>query len=181
MRPPTGGGPHGAGGCRRRCPYAGLWVYERALLSETLLLPAIAVMILLIYRFHDRPSLGGVAVLGGMCGVLAITRSEQILIFPLVVLPLVLGANRDNWRRALGWTGTALVVRPVVVMPWTIFNLGRFQRPVLLSNGFGPALAQSIATSATMDRRRAMAICVACTSKSKVISPLRIVRTHASP
>jgi hypothetical protein len=29
----------------------------------------------------------------------------------------------------------------VVVTPWTIFNLGRFQRPVILSNGFGAAAA----------------------------------------
>ncbi len=27
----------------------------------------------------------------------------------------------------------------VVVAPWTIFNLGRYQRPVVLSNGFGAA------------------------------------------
>ena len=121
--------------------YAGLWVYERALLSEVLLLPEIAVFILLVYRFRGNPSIRGAAVLGGMCGVMAMTRSEQILIFPLVVLPVVLGVNWGSWRRAVAWLAVALAVLLVVISPWTIFNLGRFERPVLLSNGFGPAVA----------------------------------------
>ena len=121
--------------------YAALWLYERALLSEVLLLPEIAVFILLVYRFRGHPSLRGAAVLGGMCGVMAMTRSEQILIFPLVVLPVVLAVNWGSWRRAVAWLALALVVLLVVIAPWTIFNLGRFQRPVLLSNGFGPAVA----------------------------------------
>jgi 4-amino-4-deoxy-L-arabinose transferase-like glycosyltransferase len=121
--------------------YAALWLNERALLSEVLLLPEIAVFILLAYRFRNHPSLVGAAVLGGMCGIMAMTRSEQILIFPLVVLPVVLAVNWGSWRRAVTWLALALVVLLVVIAPWTIFNLGRFQRPVLLSNGFGPAVA----------------------------------------
>jgi 4-amino-4-deoxy-L-arabinose transferase-like glycosyltransferase len=123
--------------------YAALWVYERALLSETLLLPEIALFIILVYWFRDRPSIRGAALLGGMCGLLATTRSEQILIFPVVVLPVVWAVNRSNWRRAVTWLALAAVVLLAVVMPWTIFNLGRFQHPVLLSNGFGPAVAEA--------------------------------------
>jgi 4-amino-4-deoxy-L-arabinose transferase-like glycosyltransferase len=123
--------------------YAAMWLYERALLSEVLLLPEIAVFILLVYRFRSRPSLPGAAVLGGMCGVMAMTRSEQIFIFPLVVFPVVFAVNRGSWRRAVAWLALAMVVLLVVIAPWTIFNLGRFQRPVLLSNGFGPAVAEA--------------------------------------
>jgi hypothetical protein len=72
---------------------------------------------------------------------MAMTRSEQILIFPLVVLPVVLRVNWGNWRRAITWLVVAALVLLLVLVPWTIFNLGRFQRPVLLSNGFGPAVA----------------------------------------
>ncbi len=121
--------------------YAGLWVYERAILSETLLLPEIALFILLVYRFREHPTLRGAAVLGGISGLMAITRSEQILTFPLVVLPVVLAANWRQWRRAVTWLVIAAAVLVLLVIPWTIFNLGRFDRPVLLSNGFGPAVA----------------------------------------
>ena len=121
--------------------YAGFWVYERALLSETLLLPEIALFILLAYRFRGAPSIERAALLGGLCGVMAMTRSEQILIFPLVVLPVVLGVNRGTGVAPMTWLAIAAVVLLLVLLPWTIFNLSRFQRPVLLSNGFGPAVA----------------------------------------
>ncbi len=122
--------------------YPGLWVYERAILSETLLLLGIAVMILVAYRFWAHPSARRAAVLGLMCGVLALTRSEQILVLPVVVAPLILAVKHIGWRRRLGWLALATVCVVVVVTPWTIYNLGRFERPVLLSNNFGAAVAQ---------------------------------------
>ncbi len=121
--------------------YPGLWVYERPLLSEVLLLLEVALMILLAYRFRDGPSGPGVVLLGGMCGLLALTRSEQILVLPLLVFPLVVGAAKADRRRLVAWLGLATATTLVVIAPWTIFNLGRFQRPVLLSNGFGAAAA----------------------------------------
>ncbi len=121
--------------------YAGLWIFERALLSETLLLLGISVMILLAYWFRARPSLRGVVLLGGMCGALAMIRSEQVAILPLLILPLIVGARAVSGRRRIVWAGVAVVAMLVVVAPWTIFNLSRFQRPVLLSNGFGGAAA----------------------------------------
>ncbi len=121
--------------------YPGLWVYERALLSEVILLLEIAVMLLLVYHFHSKPSAGGSAVLGAMCGLLALTRSEQIALVPLLVIPLIVAVKDVDWRRRVRWIALALVTLLVVVAPWTLFNLPRFQRPVLLSNGFGSAAA----------------------------------------
>jgi 4-amino-4-deoxy-L-arabinose transferase-like glycosyltransferase len=121
--------------------YAGLWVYERAILSEALLLLGVSVTVLLAYRFRSHPSASGAAVLGGMCGVLAMIRSEQILVLPLLVLPLVVLSRSVDRRRRVGWFALATVTMLVVVAPWTIFNLSRFQRPVFLSNGFGAAAA----------------------------------------
>jgi 4-amino-4-deoxy-L-arabinose transferase-like glycosyltransferase len=121
--------------------YAGFWIYERSLLSETLLLLGIAVMILLAYRFRDSPSSRRAAVLGGMCGLLAMIRSEQILVLPLLVLPLIVAVKGVDRNRRILWFALATVTMLVVVAPWTIFNLSRFQRPVLLSNGFGGAAA----------------------------------------
>jgi 4-amino-4-deoxy-L-arabinose transferase-like glycosyltransferase len=121
--------------------YAGFWIFERALLSETLLLLGIAVMILLAYRFRDNPSTARATVLGAMCGLLAMIRSEQILVLPLLVLPLIVAVRGVDWRRRMAWLALATVAMLVVVAPWTIFNLSRYQRPVLLSNGFGGAAA----------------------------------------
>ena len=122
--------------------YAGLWLYEQPLFAETLLMLEIAVMILLAYRFRDRPSTGRAATLGLVCGTLALTRSEQILIWPLLLLPLILMVKKIGWRRRVGWLGLATILMLVVLVPWTIFNMGRFQRPVLLSFNFGYAMSQ---------------------------------------
>ena len=127
---------------RDRRAVSGFWVYERAILSETLLLLGIAVMILLAYRFRAQPSARLAAVLGIVCGLLALTRSEQILVFVVVVAPLILAVRQIRWRRRIGWLALATLCVLVVVTPWTIYNLGRFQHPVLLSNNFGSAVAQ---------------------------------------
>ena len=97
-------------------------LYERAILSETLLLPEIALFILLVYRFRENPTLRVAAVLGGMSGLMAVTRSEQVLTFPLVVLPAILGVNRRNWRRAVAWLVVAAAVLVLLIIPWTIFT-----------------------------------------------------------
>jgi 4-amino-4-deoxy-L-arabinose transferase-like glycosyltransferase len=121
--------------------YAGFWVFERALLSETLLLLGVAIMVVLAYRFRSGPSARGAAVLGGMCGLLAMIRSEQITVLLLLVLPLIVAATGGDWHRRVSWLALATVTMLVVIAPWTIFNLSRFQHPVLLSNGFGGAAA----------------------------------------
>ena len=128
--------------------YAGFWVYERALLSETLLLLVIAVMIFLAYGYLGRPSAGRAAVLGATCGLLAMTRSEQVLILPLLVVPLILTTKNVDWRARIGWLALAIASMIVVVAPWTIYNFGRFERPVIISNGFGfAALSGSCSTT----------------------------------
>ena len=121
--------------------YAGFWVYERALLSETFLLFLIAVMLLAAYGFYSHPSIRRAAILGALCGLLAMTRSEQILILPLLVVPLILTARNVDWRARIAWLVMAATLTGVVIAPWTIYNLGRFQRPVILSTNAGAAVA----------------------------------------
>ena len=119
--------------------YAGFWMYERALLSETLLLFEIAVMIILAYRFWERPSGWRAAGLGAMTGVLASTRSEQILILTLIIVPFIVSSKGVGWNRRIKWLAIGTLSLLVVLAPWTIYNLGRFQDPVFLSTGSGNA------------------------------------------
>lgn len=122
--------------------YPGFWVYERALLSETLVLLEIAVLINLAYRFRGRPSTGAVVGLGVLVGLLGLTRSEQVLLGVFLVVPLVLAARQVELRRRLAWVALAGVVTIVVITPWTLYNQPRFHHPVLLSSSFGSAVAQ---------------------------------------
>ena len=123
--------------------YSGLWLYERALLSETFLFLVIALMLILAYSFRDHPSTARAALLGAMCGLLAMTRSEEILIFPLLAVPLILTVRTVAWRTRILWLVLASVLTVAVIAPWTIYNLGRFQKPVFLSTNAGGAAANA--------------------------------------
>ena len=43
-------------------------------------------------------------------------------------------------RRRLAWVGAATLSALVVIAPWTIHNLGRFEQPVVLSTNLGATL-----------------------------------------
>ena len=119
------------------------FLYERELMSETLVLLLVAVALLLTFRFQERPTLGRGAAVGVTCGLLALTRSEQVLLIVLLLVPLLLltpgiGA-RDRWR----WLGAAVIAAIAVIAPWSIYSSARFQDPVLLSTELGSTMVEA--------------------------------------
>ncbi|MGH9024726.1 MAG: glycosyltransferase family 39 protein [Acidimicrobiia bacterium] len=121
--------------------YPNLWLYERELLSETLAFFLVALVILLALRFRDGPTPLSAVALGALCGVLVLTRSEQIMLLGLLLVPLVVFASSLTWWRRIGLLALAGSVAVVVIAPWAIYNTSRFEEPVLLSTQFGNTLA----------------------------------------
>jgi 4-amino-4-deoxy-L-arabinose transferase-like glycosyltransferase len=123
--------------------YPGLWGYERALLSETLVFLGIALLIVAAYRYLAAPGRWRAVQLGGLCGLLALTRSEQIFLVAVLLFPLILGWHwRGFTRRRFESLILACITTAVVIAPWTIYNLNRFDKPIFLSDSFGSAMAQ---------------------------------------
>src|SRR5215211_557492 len=120
--------------------YPNFWRFERELRSETLVLLGSAVAILLAFRFRERPSLGRAAALGSVCGVLALIRGEQVLLFGLLLIPLVLLTRGPAWPRRVGWLAVASMVGVAVIVPWAAYNTARFAEPVFLSTELGVTL-----------------------------------------
>jgi hypothetical protein len=87
--------------------YPNTWIYERELMSEPLAMLGVATVIFLAYRYRAAPRLWLAVVLGAAVGLLALTRSEQILIAALVVLPLILSTRTIPWSRRVLWLGAA--------------------------------------------------------------------------
>ncbi len=81
------------------------------------------------------------AWLGAWCGLAALSRSELILTFPLVLLPLVLSTKRRRFPVRLGWLAMAAAVGLAVISPWLVFNVGRFHHRVLLTTSAGRTMA----------------------------------------
>jgi 4-amino-4-deoxy-L-arabinose transferase-like glycosyltransferase len=121
--------------------YPGMWQYERELLSEVVLMPLLALVLYLVYRYKERPSLLGAIVLSATCALLSLARAEQVALFLLVVTPLVLGTRSIEVKRRVGRLAAAAVVAIVLFAPWAVYNTTRFEEPVVLSVGLGPTMS----------------------------------------
>jgi 4-amino-4-deoxy-L-arabinose transferase-like glycosyltransferase len=110
--------------------YPALWMLDASLRSESLYLPLVALVLLLAYGLRDRPGWRRAALLGGAIGLAALTRSEALLLVPLL-LP---------WRRP---KLAAVVVAGcfVVVAPWLVRNWITFDQPTAISTNEGGLLA----------------------------------------
>lgn len=96
----------------------------------------------------DRSSWRRAAGVGALVGLAALARSELALLVPLLA---ALVAVR-GWRSRTGsrWVGEVLAVPGVlagaaviVVAPWVLFNLSRFDEPVTLTTNDGTTLLGS--------------------------------------
>jgi len=120
--------------------YAGLWVNDALVMSETLVAVTTAGALWAAVRYRRAPSLWVIAELGAWLGAAVLTRAELVLLFPLIVVPLV-WACHSSWRTRLAQAAVAAAVAVGLCAPWVAANLVRFNEPVLLSTNVGTTLA----------------------------------------
>jgi 4-amino-4-deoxy-L-arabinose transferase-like glycosyltransferase len=106
---------------------------DGALLAETLYTPLIAGVLLCAYKLLDDQRARWAVALGAVIGLAALTRSEALLLLPLLALPVAL-RQRQGWVRRAVAAGLAALV---VVLPWTVRNYAAFDRPVAISTQEG--------------------------------------------
>jgi hypothetical protein len=73
-----------------------------------------------------------------MCGLAALARAELLLFVPLLAVPVAWKA-RDRWPAI----GAAVGASVLVIGPWVVYNVARFDEPVFLSTNDGLALSAS--------------------------------------
>jgi 4-amino-4-deoxy-L-arabinose transferase-like glycosyltransferase len=103
---------------------------DGALMSETLFGTLVAFSLLLALILLERPGPSGMAVLGLLVGLAALTRSEGLLLLPLLAAPVVAAAPARRVRLAAIMT----VVAALAVTPWVVRNLDVFGEPVYSTN-----------------------------------------------
>jgi 4-amino-4-deoxy-L-arabinose transferase-like glycosyltransferase len=123
--------------------YPGFWVLDVQILSEPLGLVVLGALMIALADLWQRASLGRAVLAGAIAGLLALVRSEQLAMLVIAIAPLLLLNRRVSLPRRLGWTMAAALAAAVVIAPWTLHNLGRFEEPVLLSTNLGPLLIDS--------------------------------------
>ncbi len=120
--------------------YANLWINDEMLMSESMYVLISALVILWAIKFWKRPTAGRAAVLGAGIALAALTRPETLLLFPLLALPYAFARGPSDLRTRTKRIGVLFGVGFLVMAPWFGYNLTRFQKPVLMSNGAGSVL-----------------------------------------
>lgn len=121
--------------------YPNYWMNDITGLSETMLILLVAAVVFASYRFWRQPNLFRAAVLGALCTLAALTRSEQALLIVVVLIPLALLVRGVPLRRRVTFAGVGTLTAVLLIAPWVGFNLARFNQPVFMSDDLGGTLA----------------------------------------
>jgi 4-amino-4-deoxy-L-arabinose transferase-like glycosyltransferase len=109
---------------------------DSLLQSESVYGLLIALVLLAAMRLHERPSARRALELGVAIGLAALTRSEALLLVPLLAIPIV-------WRSPRRGRSIALVCAAAVVvcLPWCVRNSLQFDQPTAITTGDGSVIA----------------------------------------
>jgi peptidoglycan/LPS O-acetylase OafA/YrhL len=116
---------------------ANFWMNDVLLMSETLAALGIVATLLAVYRYIDRPTLARAAAVGVLVGLCGLVRAELLLLGPITFVPLALRVRTQPWSARLARVALAAGLALAVLVPWTVYNLSRFEEPVLLSTNDG--------------------------------------------
>jgi len=114
--------------------YPNLWSNDVLVMSESLACLVVSLTLLAAVWADQSPTARRAAVIGVLVGLAVLTRSELLLLGPGLAAILL-------WRtRRFAAPLVVVAVAVAVVVPWSIYNLARFERPVLLSTNDGTTL-----------------------------------------
>ena len=122
--------------------YAFLWLNDGLLMSETLVIPIVAIAVGLSARLYNKNSLCLLTTFGVVGGLAVLTRAEFIIVIPFLALPILRNSHLTLKKRLTKYFLVGVIVASVLT-PWVVRNLIQFEEPVLLSNGSGILLAQT--------------------------------------
>jgi len=114
---------------------------DGSLLAETVVVPLVALVVWACYRLWRRPTPWRAAVLGALCALCALARSELVLLVVLLAVPAGTALRRQGWRPRLAVSGAAVLGALCMFAPWWAYTVPRFSHPVLLSDQLGVTLA----------------------------------------
>jgi 4-amino-4-deoxy-L-arabinose transferase-like glycosyltransferase len=120
--------------------YPVLIAADGALMSETLYGLFVVGALLAAHELWRRPRALWAAALGAVIGLAALTRSEGLLLLPVLAAPIAL-TSPGRLRVRVGLLAVACLAALAVIAPWTARNALAFDRFVLISTNDGSLLA----------------------------------------
>ena len=119
--------------------YPGFWINDGLVMAESLTALMVAGVLFTAARYRRVPSLRLAVGLGVWVGLASMARAESLLLLPLVVAPLM-WVTHPVWRDRFARAVVAGLATVLVVAPWVVPNLVRFEEPVVMSHGDGLVL-----------------------------------------
>jgi hypothetical protein len=120
--------------------YLPLVTADGSFMSETLYLALVLGAVHLALTVRERVDVPSAAAAGALIGLAALTRSEALLLVPLVAIPAVVLA-RPSLARGAALGATVAVLPLLVLLPWHLRNAATFSEPVLFSGNSATAVA----------------------------------------
>jgi Dolichyl-phosphate-mannose-protein mannosyltransferase len=105
-------------------------VLDAVLSSEGPFSAIVCVMLLMAYRFAERPTRARALGLGALVGLAALTREEALLFVPIFLVPVAWRAGPSR----LQFASLAVLGTLVVILPWTVRNYVDFHEFVPVAN-----------------------------------------------
>ena len=119
--------------------YPALWINDGLIMAESLTAFFVAGSIWTALRYRQDPS-GRLAIqLGAWIGFAALSRAESLLLLVLLVAPMVI-LSHPRWRARVKAAVISGALTALVIAPWVVPNLLRFNEPVLMSTNDGVTL-----------------------------------------
>lgn len=147
--------------------YPNIWISSTLVMSETLFLFGTALGLLGIYAFHERPRWQSAAVASLGLTLAASSRPEVLVLFAIVIVPLIFSRRRALAIAKRFRLLVLVAVIPLLVFaPWFVYNLNRFDHPVLVSTGFGQTMLTGACDSVFYGERIGY-WSVSCTANSR--------------
>jgi 4-amino-4-deoxy-L-arabinose transferase-like glycosyltransferase len=121
--------------------YPNIWMNDAAVMSETLALLCGVLVVIAGYAAWQRPDATRFALVGLTIGLATLARAEAAMLVVLLAWPLAAWAiGLRGARQRVGLAAIATGASVLVVAPWVIPNLFRFEEPTTLSTQLGPTL-----------------------------------------
>jgi 4-amino-4-deoxy-L-arabinose transferase-like glycosyltransferase len=116
--------------------YPNLWLNDGLVMSESVAALAVSLWVLAGVSWHQQRSRAWTIAFGLAAGAAVLARSELVVLVAATIA-MVWWAERGAWPWRAGLAAAAAVL---VVAPWVVPNLVRFERPVVLTTNFGTTL-----------------------------------------
>ncbi len=120
--------------------YPGLWVYDGTSLAEPTEVLCFCLILLLAYRYFEKPSRYRAIAIGAMIGVIVLARSEQISLLILLLAPLIFLRRNIRWKERFIQFAAGCIAAVCVFSFWSIHVFLSFKNPEFFSTQSGITL-----------------------------------------